>query len=58
LGPGYSFAKFGWGGTAYLTGSIITLAMFFIYTGAPNSIRFAKVSKGAGVMGEQYRADA
>jgi hypothetical protein len=37
------FAKFGWGGTTYLTGSVICLAMFFIYTAAPNHIRFAKV---------------
>lgn len=40
---GCRFAKFGWGGTTYLTGSIICLAMFFIYTAAPNHIRFAKV---------------
>jgi hypothetical protein len=37
------FAKFGWGGTAYLTGAVICLAMFFIYTAAPNEIRWAKV---------------
>lgn len=36
------FRKFGWNGTTFLTGTIVGLAMFFIYTAAPDSVRQAK----------------
>jgi hypothetical protein len=38
----YRFRKFGWNGTAYLTGTVTTVAMFFIYSAAPNVIRHVK----------------
>lgn len=31
-----------WSGTQYLLGSIVTYAMFIIYTGAPEAVRMAK----------------
>jgi hypothetical protein len=34
-----NFAWLGWQGTDFLTGAIISLAMFFIYSAAPNAVR-------------------
>lgn len=36
------FRVFGWDGTDFLTGAIITLAMFYIYSAAPDLVRHAK----------------
>lgn len=36
------FAKWGWTGTAFLTGGIILMAMFIMYTAASDKIRFTK----------------
>lgn len=35
------FEKWGWGGTAFFTGAIISLAMFFIYTAGFDRVRHA-----------------
>ncbi|GMI05932.1 hypothetical protein TrVE_jg417 [Triparma verrucosa] len=36
-----TFAKWGWGGTAFFTGSVICFAMFFIFTAASDTVRYA-----------------
>mgnify|MGYP003385496747 CR=1 FL=1 len=36
-----NFAAWGWQGTDFLTGAIISIAMFFIYSAAPNAVRHA-----------------
>ena len=36
------FYMFGWVGSAWLTGSIVSLAMYFIYSAAPDVVRHAK----------------
>lgn len=36
-----AFRKYGWGGTTFLTGFVILLAMFFIYSAATNSVKNA-----------------
>jgi hypothetical protein len=36
------FRAFGWDGTDFLTGAMISLAMFFIYSAAPDIVRHAK----------------
>ena len=36
------FRAFGWDGADFLTGAIVTLAMFYIYSAAPDIVRHAK----------------
>ena len=36
-----TFSKWGWGGTAFFTGSLICFAMFFIFTAASDTVRYA-----------------